>query len=72
MVTISNGLSFFAQNNIKWVSVEEVEYLDYSKTSMHRFSVGWKTKAIHAGKQCTRKPLKIIDKNNLMIIIISC
>jgi thiamine pyrophosphate-dependent acetolactate synthase large subunit-like protein len=44
----------------------------YSETSIHHFSGDWKIRTIHTGNVSTGKPLKIIDKNNLMIIITSC
>jgi hypothetical protein len=44
----------------------------YSETSIHCFSGDRKIRTIHTGNVSTGKPLKIIDKNNLMIIITSC
>jgi hypothetical protein len=44
----------------------------YSETSIHRFSGDRKIRTIHTGNVRTGKPLKIIDKKNLMIIITSC
>jgi hypothetical protein len=44
----------------------------YSETSTLRFSGDRKIWTIHTGNDSTGKPLKIIDKNNLMIIITSC
>jgi hypothetical protein len=48
-----------------WCGAFWYNMIKYSKTSTHRFSGGWKT--IRTGKR-----LKIINKNNLMIIITSC